>query len=204
MGRPSNTHQRRAQIVDGLLSAMASHGYAGATIPVIAQQAGLSPGLVHYHFDSKRDILLALIDRLSETLRERFALHRSPSSTHRDVVYGWIDAHLSTESVDPAAVASWVGIGAEAVRDEHVRAVYQQALGRVRKELEAGLRGWLQEEGRVTDNAALGAAALLSTIEGAYQIGVAAPDLLPPGYAAPMARQLARTWVAQEALDDSD
>ena len=120
------------------------------------------------------------------------------ASTPSDRLYSLLDAHLCTENADPRAVASWVCVGAEAIRNEGVREVYRQAMERVRDELETRLQDWLIEEGRVTDNASQGAAALLSLIEGAYQLGVTAPDLLPPGFAAPMARMMARSWVADE------
>ena len=71
MARPVNTHLRRAQIVDGLQQVMAERGYARASITAIGKAAGLSPGLVHYHFGSKQEVLLALVDRLSARLEER-------------------------------------------------------------------------------------------------------------------------------------
>jgi len=63
MARPSNTDERRGQIVAALQAVMARAGYAGATIAAIARQAELAPGLVHYHFKDKRDHRLP-IERL--------------------------------------------------------------------------------------------------------------------------------------------
>src|ERR1051325_1811277 len=61
MPRPSNTALRQDQIKDALLSVMAERGFDAATVAHIAQAAGLAPGLVHYHFASKQQILLALV-----------------------------------------------------------------------------------------------------------------------------------------------
>ena len=47
MARPSNTEERRQQIVQGLLRVMAERGYERASIAEIARAAGLTPGLVH-------------------------------------------------------------------------------------------------------------------------------------------------------------
>ena len=41
MPRPSNTQQRRAQIVDGMLTVMATTGYTRASIQAIARAAGI-------------------------------------------------------------------------------------------------------------------------------------------------------------------
>jgi len=64
MARPSNTDQRREQITRALQAVMAKKGYDRASISEIAAAAGLAAGLVHYHFDSKLEILLAVLDRL--------------------------------------------------------------------------------------------------------------------------------------------
>ena len=50
MPRPSNTSERRKEIVSGLLHAMARRGYAETSMPEIARAAKLTPGLLHYHF----------------------------------------------------------------------------------------------------------------------------------------------------------
>ena len=69
MARKPNTEQRREQIVKGLLEAIGEHGYDKATIQTIAQKAGLAPGLIHYHFKSKEDILLELVKSLAAVAR---------------------------------------------------------------------------------------------------------------------------------------
>jgi TetR/AcrR family transcriptional repressor of bet genes len=72
MPRPSNTAERRAQIIEGLLNVIAADGYEGATIASIAKAAGLGSGLVHYHFTTKQAILLALIERIGELIDARY------------------------------------------------------------------------------------------------------------------------------------
>jgi len=44
----------RARIRDAALKQFAAHGYKGATIRQIAQEAGVSPGRVQHHFPSKQ------------------------------------------------------------------------------------------------------------------------------------------------------
>ena len=89
MPRPSNTAERRAQIIEGLLNVIAEGGYEGATIASIAKSAGLGSGLVHYHFANKQAILLALVERIVGLIEARYA-HRlgaageDPSARLRD------------------------------------------------------------------------------------------------------------------------
>ena len=63
MGRRSKTNERRRQIVAALQAVMTRAGYAEATIAASHGMRG-SPGLVHYHFKDRREILVALVDSL--------------------------------------------------------------------------------------------------------------------------------------------
>src|SRR6187549_3675127 len=99
MARPSNTEERREQITRALVKVMARRGYDGASIGDIAKAARLTPGLVHYHFKSKQEILL-------EALGGLVARHEAN-----------LDARLERAGGDPAAeVAAFIdlhlGLGA--------------------------------------------------------------------------------------------
>ena len=61
MGRPSNSAERRAQIVAAMVQVVAAMGYERATVQEVARVAGLAPGLLHYHFKSKREALIVLV-----------------------------------------------------------------------------------------------------------------------------------------------
>lgn len=54
MDRPDTDPGPRARIRDAALRQFASHGFKGATVRGIAQDAGVSPGLVQHHFPSKQ------------------------------------------------------------------------------------------------------------------------------------------------------
>lgn len=201
MARPKNTEERREQIVEGLLQVMAAHGYEGASIPRIAEAAGLAPGLVHYHFKSKLEILLALIELLGQRFEARFLRLLSEAdvrATPRARVYAFLDAHVALgRDADPNAVACWVGIGAEALRERSVERAYKQALCSQLAKLEDLLGETLREEGRSTESTAELAAGLMSTILGCFQLAVAA-QAAPRGFAAPTLRRMADGLIATQ------
>jgi TetR/AcrR family transcriptional regulator, transcriptional repressor of bet genes len=156
VARPSNTALRREEIAGGLLRVMAAKGYGGATIAEIAAEAGLPPGIVHYHFESKKAILVAVLERLSNVIRERYARRaaRAGRTESRGRMRAWIDAHVALgPDADAKAMACWVAVGAEALRDTVVREAYEKALAEDRKALEAAVRGALQAEGRAPKGA---------------------------------------------------
>jgi TetR/AcrR family transcriptional repressor of bet genes len=186
MARPSNAAERRAQIVGGLMRVIARKGYEGATVPAIARAARLAPGLVHYHFASKEDILLALFERLRDVLDDRY--RRRLARAGRDPrarLQAYLDAHLALDAdADPAALAAWVAVAAEAVRRPALGALYRRALELRRRTLAGLLRA-----ARVPRAPAL-AGLLLAAVEGSFHLGVAAPGIVPPGSAAPALRHL--------------
>ena len=194
MGRPSNTADRRREIVDGLLDVIVTDGYEGASVARIARAAGLAPGLVHYHFESKQEVLLALVDRLAALVRARFERRRSDAPTAQ--LDAFIDAHLALDhDADPRAVAAWVVVGAEALRQPAVRerwqGVVEQRLALLDEIVEACLRA---EHGHARGKRAA-AAGILAAIEGAYQLSAAAPGAMPRGGAAPTVRRMAHALV---------
>lgn len=198
MGRPSNTAERREQIVQGLLEVMAKQGYEGASIVSIAKAAHLAPGLVHYHFDTKGEVLVALVERLVSRVRARYE-RRAPDAAPQARLHAFIDAHLALGAdADPHSVAAWSVIGAEAVRQPEVRTLYRNALAATLSELRRLLAACLREQRRSRRNVRSIAAALMSAIEGAFRIAAAAPGSLPKGFAAPMVRRMADSLVAAE------
>ncbi|MFZ6734771.1 TetR/AcrR family transcriptional regulator [Undibacterium sp. Ji42W] len=200
MSRKSNTEQRRKEIVFALLSVMAEHGYEKATILAIAKQAGLAPGLIHYHFKSKGEILLYLVRLLAAMSLARYEVLAASASTAQEKLLAYINARLAKgEGAMPEAVSAWVVIGAEAVRQPEVRAVFQEAIAAELVLIQALLTECLQYQKKTTGAVAELAAGLLAFIEGAFQLASAAGDIMPQGYAATTARAFIENSLAAQA-----
>lgn len=61
----------RARIRDAALMQFAERGIKGATIKGVAEQAGVSPGLVQHHFGTKDNLRAACDDAVTETFRRQ-------------------------------------------------------------------------------------------------------------------------------------
>ncbi len=191
MARPSNTGHRRQEIVNGLMQAMADKGYEKASIQSIAKAAGLSPGLIHYHFKTKQEILIALIHQISEQAAQRFTLLAEAAGNAQQQLDAYIDAALALgDGSNPEAVTAWVIIGAEAVRIEEVRALYQQIIRQHSQQLSELLQQAAAENGMTLSPSQTAdiSAFVIASIEGSYQLATTAPAA-NPGYAARLLKQ---------------
>ena len=197
MARTSNTEARRAEITGALLAVIARHGYDKATIQAIAAQAGLAPGLIHYHFKNKQEILVSLIGAMAQAAHARYLAVLGDQVEPLPRLRAYLHARLGLgEGAAPDIVAAWVMIGAEAVRQPEVRAVYRQMVADELALLTTLLGDCLRERGRATRAAATLAAGLAAMIEGAYQLSSAAAEVMPRGYAADAATAYAELAIA--------
>ncbi|NTX12322.1 TetR family transcriptional regulator [Myxococcus sp. CA056] len=189
MPRPSNTEERRQQIVSGLLRVMSERGYERASVNEIAKAAGLSPGLVHYHFSDKQEILLVLVQQLAARARERVAkrFERLGADDARGRIDAFLDAFLATGAdADTSAVAGWVTISAEAIRQPEVRAAYEQVVRADLEQLEALVAMLVGKR-----KARALAAGLFAAVQGYFVLSASSPGLVPAGSAASTVKHMA-------------
>lgn len=199
MSRPANTEPKRRQIVEGLMSVMATTGYDGATIPLIAKAAGLTSGLVHYYFENKQSILVELVLHLVRLVDSRF--QSAPKSDPKSELAAYIDAHLALGSgANPQAVACWICIGAAAVNQPEIRSIYQEATENQVTILEGLCEKVLRAEGRKTRQKREIALGITAAIEGSYRLLVSAPDMIPRGFASPTVKAMAFGLISSQPL----
>jgi AcrR family transcriptional regulator len=62
---PKVVEDRREQIIDAALRVFSQKGFTSATNKNIAREAGITPGLIYYYFESKEKLLQAVIESRS-------------------------------------------------------------------------------------------------------------------------------------------
>jgi len=65
-GRPADRPASVIRILETAVGCFARMGYEGASMKEIASAAGVSKSLLHYHFESKEDLLINAVGHLSE------------------------------------------------------------------------------------------------------------------------------------------
>jgi AcrR family transcriptional regulator len=75
--------ESRQRIVDEALALFAQHGYAGTSVRMIADAAGISPGLLYNYFENKQALLHAIFEESMADVRASFAMADEAPPTQR-------------------------------------------------------------------------------------------------------------------------
>ena len=59
---------RRGQIIRAAVTVLARQGYGETSLKDVAREAGVAPGLLHYYFESKQELLLEVVKRLEHEM----------------------------------------------------------------------------------------------------------------------------------------
>jgi len=73
--------------MDAVDSALRRHGYAALTMQDIADESEKSKSLLHYHYDTKEDLLVAFLDDLISDYEQRMASREGQPPTERLVAF---------------------------------------------------------------------------------------------------------------------
>lgn len=65
-GRKASKETRRLQLIEATIDSLAKRGYSETTMADVADGAGLSRGIVNFHFESKEKLLVATLQHMSE------------------------------------------------------------------------------------------------------------------------------------------
>ena len=135
----------RERILRAAVQRIASDGIDDVRIARIAMDAGVSPPLVHYHFDS-RETLLAEALRYSYTRAgdARISSGEIAAATHAERLQAMIGQCLPETPALAEDWVLWVELWLRAVRHPELRPVAEELYGRLREwfadEIAAGIR----------------------------------------------------------------
>ncbi|KOX98061.1 MULTISPECIES: TetR/AcrR family transcriptional regulator [Halorubrum] len=86
----SDSPSAAAEIMDGVYSALRAHGYADLTMQDIADECSKSKSLLHYHYDTKEDLLVAFLEYIISDSEDRIAARADDPPVDRLVQFvGW-------------------------------------------------------------------------------------------------------------------
>ena len=119
--------QRREEILDAANALFSERGYDEVSIEDIASSAGVTRGLVHHYFGGRKQVYIALLERLAAVREEQLPppVGRSARARVADSMSRWLDWTEQNRTIWLATI----GRG-EDIADPDVRAVVAELRGR--------------------------------------------------------------------------
>ncbi|MEV0622813.1 TetR/AcrR family transcriptional regulator [Nonomuraea sp. NPDC050404] len=103
---------RRSQIVECAIETVCEFGYAGASLSRVAERAGISKGVITYHFASKAEILeeaVAVVFARGAEFAMRSGAFTGDSEPH-DALRGYLESNLAYIAAHPREINAVVEI----------------------------------------------------------------------------------------------
>lgn len=97
------TNESRRALIEAAIEAIADVGIANATLVEIARRAGVSRGLINYHFESKNDLFAQVSQYRYEKNRARYrealSLSQPPAERLDSMLQVFADVNLNEEHI---------------------------------------------------------------------------------------------------------
>ncbi|MGW8766269.1 TetR/AcrR family transcriptional regulator [Streptomyces sp. NPDC055815] len=106
----------RQRLLEAAVSCLAEHGWAGSTVAVVAERAGVSRGAAQHHFPTREDLFTAAVEYVAE---ERSQALRAVRTDDREQAVAAL-VGLYTGPLFRAALHLWVAASGEEQLRERV------------------------------------------------------------------------------------
>ena len=135
--RKAHKEVRRQQLIEATIDTLATKGYSDTTIAEVARRAGMSSGIVNFHFESKEKLLVETLSYLSEEYRSnwRNAVAKAGAAPAAQLA-AVIEADFDRKICTRRKLAAWCAFWGEA----KTRPAYLQHCGANDDEFQATVR----------------------------------------------------------------
>lgn len=120
---PENSGKRRKskefrqdQLINSTIDTLAKKGFAATTLADVADGAGLSRGIVNFHFESKEKLLFSTLEFISQSYAENWKkeLKKVAKQSAAKQLHILVKADLNNKVCTPRLISAWFGFYSEA------------------------------------------------------------------------------------------
>jgi AcrR family transcriptional regulator len=167
-GRKASKETRRQQLIEATIDSLARRGYSETTMADVADGAGLSRGIVNFHFESKEKLLVATLQYMADEYSQhwRAALQKAGNDPARQL-RALVAADFDRAICNKRKLAAWCAFWGEAKS----RPTYQSLCGardEAYQQVFIDLCTALKKDGGYTYDPQSTALALSATLEGLW------------------------------------
>jgi TetR/AcrR family transcriptional repressor of bet genes len=114
-GRKASKEVRQLQLIEATIDSLAKRGYAETTMADVADGAGLSRGIVNFHFESKEKLLIATLQHMYDeySAHWRAVLQKAGEDPARQL-QALVAADFDRSICNKRKLAAWLAFWGEA------------------------------------------------------------------------------------------
>jgi len=115
LGRNATREVRRQQLIDATIDCLARRGFADITMAQVAEAAGLSQGIINFHFQSKEALLLETLAFMDTEYRETWQRALAAAGpAPRDRLLALLESEFDPAICNRKKIAVWHAFFGEA------------------------------------------------------------------------------------------
>jgi len=160
MPRPHVEEERRQQILEATWHVIAVSGFRSLRLSDVAKRAGVSSGMIHYYFDTKRDLLKAAFERYYEHSMERRQWVMETGKGPLELLKLIVESYLPVEDETLEGWHVWSELWVEGLQEPDLRELNEDFYGQWRR-LVAGIIRDGQDAGVIRDGSSIELANML-------------------------------------------
>jgi AcrR family transcriptional regulator len=142
-GRATVGRGRRGEIVRAAVTVLGRAGCADTSMKEIAHQAGVAPGLLHYYFSSKEELLVAAVGHLQEQMTATWTAAVAGCDEPLERLIAGLDAVAARFGQEPQLWRAGLDLSLLGLSDPAIRARCRELRGDIVQAIEVELRGAL-------------------------------------------------------------
>jgi TetR/AcrR family transcriptional regulator, transcriptional repressor of bet genes len=125
--RTASREVRRRQLIEATINSIAQHGISGTTMNTVTEYAGLSLGIVNFHFKSKQNLLEETLLFLAREHHDLwFKAYQDAGLSASEKQLAIVDAHFHPRICTRKKLSVWYAFFGEAGRREVYRALVDE------------------------------------------------------------------------------
>lgn len=119
---------RREQICRAAAAVIAREGFAGSTMRMVAEEAGVSTGMLNHYFTNRQDLLTQALVFVSERTQQRYRVAIEDVPAGRQRLQALLDSALADDEQMVETWRVWINAYGEAVRLPELRHTIESRL----------------------------------------------------------------------------
>ena len=160
MPRPHVEEERRQQILEATWHVIAVSGFRSLRLSDVAKRAGVSSGMIHYYFDTKRDLLKAAFERYYERSTQRRQWIMETGKGPLELLNLIVESYLPIEDETLEGWHVWSELWVEGLQEPDLQQLNEDFYGQWRRSVADIIRDG-QDAGIIRDGSAIELANML-------------------------------------------